>query len=159
MKRRPDLAIIALLITLIPFPAAVDATGNQAGDAGIQWFSYAEGMQRGQAENKKVFLVFDADWCRYCLKMEKETFAKPTVIAYVNRNFIPISVNSDKQPDIAEKYKVRGLPSMWFISEAGEPIANRPGYIAPDEMLKILKFFGTDSYRTMSYNAFLKKGK
>ena len=141
------------------FSGAVHVFGTQTGDAGIQWFTYDEGMQRGKAQNKKVFLVFHADWCRYCLKMEKETFAKPTVIAYVNRNFIPISVNSDKQPDIAEKYKVRGLPMSWFLSETGEPIANRPGYIAPDDMLKILKFFGTDSYRTMSYNAFLKKGK
>jgi thioredoxin-related protein len=159
MKKRWDLATIAILFILTLSSGAVDATATQTGGAGIQWLSYAEGMQRGKAENKKVFLVFDADWCRYCLKMEKETFAKPTVIAYVNRNFIPISVNSDKEPEIAEKYKVRGLPSTWFISEAGEPIANRPGYIAPDEMLKILKFFGTDSYRTMSYNTFLEKGK
>jgi thioredoxin-related protein len=91
--------------------------------------------------------------------MEKETFQNPTVIAYVNRNFVPISVNSDREQDIAEKYKVRGLPNTWFISEAGEPIANRPGYIAPDEMLKILKFFGTDSYLTMSFRAFVDKGK
>jgi thioredoxin-related protein len=159
MNKRWDLATIALTILLTLFSGAVDATGTQTGDAGIQWLSYAEGRQRGEVENKKVFLVFNADWCPYCLKMEKETFQNPTVIAYVNRNFIPISVNSDKEPDIAKKYKVRGLPSTWFISEMGEPIANRPGYIAPDEMLKILKFFGTDSYRTMSYNAFLEKGK
>ena len=159
MKRRWNLATIALTIMLCLFSGAVHVLGTQTGDAGIQWFTYDEGMQRGKAQNKKVFLVFHADWCRYCLKMEKETFAKPTVIAYVNRNFIPISVNSDKQPDIAEKHKVRGLPSTWFISETGEPIANRPGYIAPDEMLKILKFFGTDSYRTMSFRAFVDKGK
>ncbi len=159
MKKQWNLATIALTMMLCLFSGAVDVSATPTGDAGIQWYSYDEGMQRGKAENKKVFLVFDADWCRYCLKMEKETFAKPTVIAYVNRNFIPISVNSDNQPDIVEKYKVRGLPTTWFISETGEPIASRPGYIAPDEMLKILKFFGTDSYRTMSYNAFLEKGQ
>lgn len=159
MKKRWDLAIIALTIMLTLFSGAVNASGTQTGDAGIQWFSYAEGRQRGEAENKKVFLVFNADWCRYCLQMEKETFQNPTVIAYVNRNFIPISVNSDREQEIAEKYGVRGLPSTWFISEKGDRIGNRPGYISADEMLKILKYIGSDSYLKMSFNAFMEKGK
>jgi thioredoxin-related protein len=147
------LALIVALLTL-----AVDAAAAQTDD-GIQWFSYAEGRQRGETESKKVFLFFNSDWCRYCAQMEKETFRNPTVIAYVNRNFIPISVNSDKDQAIAAKYKVQGLPNTFFISETGDPIANRPGYIAPDEMLKILKFIGTDSYRSMSFKTFMEKGQ
>ena len=159
MTNRWKLATIALTISLNLFTGAVKASGTQTGDAGIQWFSYAEGRQRGEAENKKVFLVFNADWCRYCLQMEKETFQNPTVIAYVNRNFVPISVNSDKQQDIAEKYSVRGLPSTWFISENGDRIGNRPGYVAADEMLDILKYIGSDSYLTMTFKAFVEKAK
>ncbi|MBR9985971.1 MAG: thioredoxin family protein [Desulfosarcina sp.] len=159
MIKRWKLATIALTLLLSLFTGAVSASAIQTGDAGIQWFSYAEGRQQGEAENKKVFLVFNADWCRYCLQMEKETFQNPTVIAYINRNFVPISVNSDKQQDIAAKYRVRGLPSMWFISENGDRIGNRPGYIAADEMLKILKYIGSDSYLTMSFQAFMDKGK
>jgi thioredoxin-related protein len=91
--------------------------------------------------------------------MEKETFQNPTVIAYVNRNFVPVSVNSDKEQAIAEKYKVKGLPDTWFIAENGDRIGNRPGYIPADEMLKILKFIATDSYRSMNYQTFVEKGK
>ncbi len=122
MVKRWKLATIALTILMTLFTGVVNASGTQTGDAGMQWFSYAEGRQRGEAENKKVFLVFNADWCRYCLQMEKETFQNPTVIAYVNRNFVPISVNSDKEQDIAAKYSVEGLPSTWFISESGDNI-------------------------------------
>jgi thioredoxin-related protein len=153
------LTAFALALTLGLLTGNVDSVASQAGDGGIQWLSYAEGRQRGEAENKKVFLVFNADWCRYCLQMEKETFQDPTVIAYVNRNFVPISVNSDKEQKIADKYNVRGLPSTWFISENGDRIGNRPGYIASDEMLKILKYIGTDSYRSMSFKAFMDKKK
>ena len=159
MKKRWSLATLGLTLMLTLFTWAVHASGTQTGDDGIQWFTYAEGRQRGEAENKKVFLVFNADWCRYCLQMEKETFQNPTVIAYVNRNFVPISVNSDREQDIAAKYSVRGLPSTWFISEKGDRIGNRPGYIAVDEMLKILKYIGSDSYLTMSFKAFVEKGK
>jgi thioredoxin-related protein len=159
MKKTWPLMAIALILMFSLFSGAIDAVATQAGNGGIQWSSYAEGRQRGEAENKKVFLVFNADWCRYCLQMEKETFQDPTVIAYVNRNFIPISVNSDKEQKIAAKYNVRGLPSTWFISENGDRIGNRPGYIDSDEMLNILKYIGTDSYQSMSFQSFMKKGK
>jgi thioredoxin-related protein len=159
MKKPWTLTTIALTLAFSLFCGAADAVATQAKDGGIQWFSYAEGRQRGEAENKKVFLVFNADWCRYCLQMEKETFQDPTVIAYVNRNFIPISVNSDKEQKIAAKYNVRGLPSTWFISENGDKIGNRPGFIASDEMLKILKYIGTDSYLSMSFKSFMEQGK
>jgi thioredoxin-related protein len=157
MKKRLNLATIVLTLVLTWFTGTVIASGSQTDDGGINWFSYAEGRQRGEDENKKVFLVFNADWCRYCLQMEKETFQNPTVIAYVNRHFVPISVNSDKEQKIAAKYNVRGLPSTWFISENGDRIGNRPGYIDSDEMLKILKYIDSDSYLSMSFQTFVEK--
>lgn len=147
--------LIAPALAFAVLSAAMAASATQAGDGGIQWVSYAEGRQRGEAENKKVFLVFNADWCRYCLKMEKETFQDPTVIAYVNRNFVPVTVNSDREQEIAADYKVRGLPSTWFITEKGDRIESRPGFIPAKEMLTILKYIGSDSYLSMSYQDFV----
>lgn len=158
MKKKWTLTIVALALMTTPIFSSATTSAEQAG-GGIQWMSYDEGRQRGEAENKKVFIVFNADWCRYCLQMEKETFQNPTVIAYVNRNFVPVSVNSDREERIAAKYSVRGLPSTWFIAENGDRIGNRPGYIPAEEMLSILKYIGSDSYRTMSFKAFKEKGK
>ena len=159
MTGRSKKLVFTIILVAVTVTGAINASGSQADESGIQWLSYDEGRQRGEAENKKVFLVFNADWCRYCLKMEKETFQNPTVIAYVNRNFVPVSVNSDKEQTIADKYKVKGLPDTWFIAENGERIGNRPGYIPADEMLKILKFIATDSYRSMNFQTFVEKGK
>jgi thioredoxin-related protein len=149
-------AILGLLLLLLTTGGDIAASAQPA-EGGIQWLTYAEGRERGEAENKKLFVVFNADWCRYCLKMEKETFRNPTVVAYVNRNFVPVSVNSDKEKSIARKFNVRGLPSTWFLSENGERIGGRPGFIPADEMLQILKFIGSGSYRSMSFQAFVKK--
>jgi thioredoxin-related protein len=158
MTKKWILAVVALALIALPLTSHSTPKAEDKGD-GIQWMSYAEGRKRSQAENKKVFLVFNADWCGYCLQMEKETFRNPSVVAYVNRNFVPISVNSDREQAIAAKYNVMGLPSTWFIAENGDRIGNRPGYIAPKEMLSILKYIGSDSYRTMSFQKFVDKGK
>ncbi len=159
MKKQFSTSILANALVLTMFITAVAENSALADGGDIQWLSYAEGRQRGEAEQKKVFVVFEADWCRYCHQMEKETFSDSAVISYVNRNFIPVRVNSDKESQIAAKYNVRGLPSTWFISEKGDRIGNRPGYITTADMLNILKYIGTDSYLTISFKDFITKKK
>jgi thioredoxin-related protein len=97
----------------------------------INWRSYEEGLVVSKAEKKKVFLHFYADWCVFCAKMAKETFQNPAVVSYLNNNFIPVRVDTDKG--------VTGLPSTWFLTEMGEAIGTVPGFIPPDTLLAMLK--------------------
>lgn len=135
---------------------AEDATGGAkvASAPGIKWFAYNEGLSRGKSEDKKVFLNFYADWCRYCKMMDQKTFRNKEVIAYLNENFVPVRVNSDKNRKVSREYNVTGLPVSWFISEQGENIGSQPGYIPPDLMLPLLKYIETDSYKTMNFEKF-----
>ena len=110
----------------------------------IKWYNYNEGMVMRKIENKKVFLHFYADWCSYCKKMAKVTFRNPSVVSYLNENFIAIRVDFDKESEIASRYGVRFLPSTWFLSEIGERIGNIPGYIPPKILLLRLKEMGSE---------------
>ncbi len=105
----------------------------------VKWYSYEEGKVLAKIEKKKVFLHFYADWCGFCLKMAKETFRNATVVSNLNKNFIAIRVDFDKEPDTVAKYGVMGLPSSWFLTAMGQPIVNIPGYIAPEALLSMLK--------------------
>ena len=122
----------------------------------IKWFSYDNGMAAAKKEGKKIFLHFRADWCSYCRLMAKETFKDPAVIAYLNTNYIPITVDSDKETRLAQQYRVTGLPLNWFLEENGEKIGNRPGYISPSDLISFLKFIHTNSYKTMTLSKFLR---
>jgi len=130
--------------------------GSPAASGGIQWHSYETGMELGKKENKKIFLHFWAEWCDYCKQMARETFTDSAVIAYLNKNFISIKVNSDKERALVSEYNVRGLPDNWFIDEKNVIIGNHPGYIPPDKLLPQLRYIHTDSYKKMSYSKFLK---
>jgi len=127
-----------------------------AGTAGIYWQPYDEGMALGKSHQKKVFINFYATWCSYCKMMDTATFKDAAVIAYLNDNFIAIKVDVDKQRNVAAHYNISPLPDVWFISEKGEVIGNKPGYIPAEEMLPVLKFIQTDSYLKMSYQNFLE---
>lgn len=120
----------------------------------IKWHSYKEGIALGKSEEKKVFIHFWAKWCTYCVKMKKGTFADPLVADYLNKNFIPVMIEVDKERKITDEYKVRGLPNNWFVTEKGERIANRPGFIPPGKFLVLLKYISTDSYKKMDLKKF-----
>jgi thioredoxin-related protein len=152
MKVKDSLLGWVLALSLILLAAGLSPA--MATD-GIHWYDYDEGTALMQREGKKGFLNFYADWCQYCRIMEAQTFSNAAVIAYLNRNFVAMKVNSDKDAKTAADYGVRGLPSNWFLTAAGERISNRPGFIPPQDMLNILKFIHTDSYERMSFDAFL----
>jgi len=79
------------------------------------------------------------------------------VIAYLNKNFVSIKVNADKNLGLVSEYNVQGLPGNWFITEKNEVIGNQPGYLPADTLLPLLRYVYTDSYQKMSYRKFLEK--
>lgn len=135
--------------------ASAEASETAESGAQIDWMAYEEGVARGKENQKKVFLNFYADWCKYCKVMDQKTFTDESVVAYLNENFIPIRVNSDKQKKVARDYNVQALPVSWFIAEDGENIGSQPGYVPPDMMLPLLKYIHTDSYKEMDFQKFM----
>ena len=122
----------------------------------IKWHTYEEGVEFGKKNQKKVFLYFYSDSCGYCEAMETITFKDISVIDILNKNFISVKVNTDKERKTTSIYNIRGLPSNLFIAEKGEIIRNLPGYIPPDMFSFILKYIYTDSYKAMTLKSYLK---
>ena len=148
---------LTLLSMAIFCMVLVDLSTTSASDE-IKWHAYKEGLALAKQEGKKIFVHFYADWCAYCKKMENETLKNSAVIDYLNQNFIPVRVNSDKDRDLAHNYYIRGLPSTWFVSETGEKISSLPGYISAEMLLNALEFIHTDSYKKMSFKDFIEAG-
>ncbi len=107
----------------------------------IRWQSFADGMARGKSENKKVFLHFYAEWCAACKTMEDKTFKDPGVIAALNKDYVPVKVDVDRNRKISEMFKIKVLPDTWFFAGDNEIIGHRPGYIAPEQLKALLKMF------------------
>ena len=147
--------IIHIIVTLLVLLFIAQLSPVQAGTGTVSWLSYDEGMTLGKSQKKKIFINFFATWCSFCKMMDTKTFKDAAVIDYLNAHFITVKVDVDKDRDVAAQYNIRPLPDMWFISEKGEAIGNKPGYISAEEMLPVLKFIKTDSYLKMSYQTFL----
>ncbi len=126
--------------------------------SGIAWKDYTPGMALARKENKSIFLYFHAPWCTYCTKLKKTTFKDAQVLAYLKENFISIQVNTDENKPLANKWRVKGLPTLWFLESTGNKINSMPGYIEAGQMLQVLKYIHTKSYTTMEFHEFVKQG-
>ena len=51
------------------------------------------------------------------------------VAAALGRDFVPSLVDTDRRPDLKARYGVKGLPTIWFLTSAGEGITYIPGYV------------------------------
>ncbi len=137
-------ATVALLVALL---AAAGGCTRRAGpersvDAATKVafasLSLGDALHRARAENRLVMVDVYTDWCGWCEKLDRETYGDKRVAAALE-NLISIRVNAEKGGEaVAEKYSVRGFPTVLFLSGSGEVIEKIEGYVGADEMLKIV---------------------
>ena len=102
--------------------------------------NYEENPQEWKYLGEKPCLIdFYADWCGFCRKMANTTFKDAALINYLNDNFMPVRVNTDREPQTAGSYGVAGLPTTVFLTEMGEPIFSVPGYIPTLTLMSMLE--------------------
>lgn len=152
MKNKP---LITFLSAFLFFSMSV-LYASSASDS-IKWYSYDDAKTLLKENKTKVFLYFYSTNCYYCGLMEKNTFSNSVLARYINQNFLPIKVNSDKEKDISNYYSIRGNPTNYFLTEDFEIIGNLPGYLPPADLLNILKYIHTDSFKNMTLSEFLQK--
>src|SRR4051812_21578649 len=63
----------------------------------LVWYGWNEGYEKAIKENKIVLVDAYTDWCGWCKKMDRDTYANPEVIKKLNQHFIAIKFN----PEIA----------------------------------------------------------
>ncbi|MCP4720250.1 MAG: thioredoxin fold domain-containing protein, partial [Desulfobacteraceae bacterium] len=86
------------------------------------------------------------------------TFKDKRILAYLEENFVSIQVDTEENQALSNEWKVKGLPTLWFLESDGEKIDSIPGYLDADQLLLILKYIHTKSYNTMSFQDFMKQG-
>jgi thioredoxin-related protein len=80
------------------------------------------------AQGKPILLVFGAEWCTYCHKLEKNVIDQPETAAYINANFIPVHLDADHEKRIVEILEVDSLPCTVVLSPNADLLGKYDGY-------------------------------
>jgi len=112
----------------------------------IKWHQWSEEpFNIAKKEGKPVFLYITAVWCHWCHQLRDDTLNNDEIAEIINKDFIPIRVDTDKRPDINERYNMGGWPTVAILTSEGARITGGT-YIPPDQMKNLLesakKFYG-----------------
>ena len=96
----------------------------------IQWQTNLNAAhQNSVLENKPMLIVFDANWCKYCEKMNDKTFNDSSVSGYVNEKFVPVHLNLEDNQKIAEILEVERIPCTIALSPRADLLGRVVGYV------------------------------
>lgn len=112
---------------------------NQDRPHKMMWRSWGtDAFNEAEKEDKPILLMLTATWCHWCHIMDSTTYNDDTVADYLNEHFIPIRVDSDRRPDINERYNMGGWPSTAFLTPSGDTLTGAT-YIAPEDMQHVMQ--------------------
>ena len=138
---KKSIFLIPVLIIMFCLSGSVVLAGKKGQNADdIKWYSYKQGMSLAKKEGKRVYLHFYTDWCNYCKEMDQTTFRNKSVINLLNKDFVAIRVNTNKNAKVAGKYNIRPVPDNWFLSADGKKLRNFLGYYEADQFVTVLRY-------------------
>lgn len=73
--------------------------------------------------NKKLVLIFSADWCPYCRTLKKDI---DNIILF--KQYIVCFIDTDKNKNLVEKYAIKGLPTSVIIDSRENELSRKMGY-------------------------------
>ena len=131
--------LVVTFIQASPFQTNSEST-NEGGIAFHQG-TWNEALRLAKEEGKPIFLDIYASWCGPCKMLKARTFPNDEVGKFYNTNFINVAVDGEKGEgiELAQKYKIRGYPTLIFLNSNGEIIAQTAGYRNPKQFIDIGK--------------------
>lgn len=98
-------------------------------------------VQKSQSQNKHFFVKFSANWCATCKLMTTNNNNNPTLVNFVEDNFIAVKADVDSSigKEWRDKYEVCCLPTLIVFSPDGYEIARNQGGIPSSEFLTFLE--------------------
>ncbi len=120
----------------------------------IEWLEWGQtAFDRARSSGKPILLDITGSWCHWCHVMDETSYSDPAIISTVNKNFIPVRVDTDKRPDVNRRYNLGGWPTTAFLDGDGRIITGGT-YIPPQQLREVLRsvldFYSTNKDKIRS---------
>ena len=101
--------------------------------------NFNEAVKRAKKEQKNIMLVLVSNYCPWCRKFEQRVLLKKEVNAIIQKNYIPLILNREKDP-FPKEFDTGFTPIVHFIDhKTQKSYKSVVGYNNKDEFTYILK--------------------
>jgi thiol:disulfide interchange protein DsbD len=134
---------IKRLVGIAAIAVAVWAVVPRRAESSIAWQPLEPAsLDAARHSGKPAVVDFVADWCIPCREMERTTFRDPQVREQAARFAMfmaDITSESEQMDDLADRYQVRGVPTVIVFDSSGTEVQRLTGYTGPAEMAKAMR--------------------
>jgi thioredoxin-related protein len=165
------LAVVSL-ISIFGSAAALAQPAPVPDGQPVVWPSFENAVEAAKNSERIVLLDVYSPTCPWCRKIQKEIYTDMELQTYIYETFelgrIDISINTDTisfkeyeltSAQLGAGFGATGTPTTIFLDSNGDYITRLPGYHELDEFFDVLKFIGSQSFKEMSFDDYLKAKK
>src|SRR5438105_7158727 len=106
----------------------------------IDWRTdYRKARQEAAEKNRPMILDVGTEDCYWCKQLDQRTFHDPAVIALLNERFIPLRVNAQLSPDLAQALRIQSYPTIVFANAEGKILGYQEGFVEAPRMKELLQ--------------------
>jgi len=125
----------------------------------IKWEkNFEAALKKAKTSGKPIIVDFWAEWCAWCHRLDQSTYVDPWVVRKAQA-FVAVKVDTEgsrKEQAIAERYQVRTLPTIVFLSPEGRQLLRVP-FQGPGQFPRTLEVALQVAQRVMSWEEALAR--
>lgn len=161
---RKNIIIVSVLLALLTFGFLGE------NEKSIAWKEFNQGIELAKKEKKYMIVDFYTDWCGWCKKMDKDTYADADIQRLLGSSFIAVKLNAEAENktitfegkiytnmEFTQYLGINGFPTTVFFDTEGKAITKVPGFIDKTKMVQVLNYFSSESYKKISFADFVVK--
>jgi thioredoxin 1 len=133
--------LLAVIVGAIVLAGVFSAWNRHAtsGNELVQWRKDYPSAQTEAAQSSRPMLVyFTASWCGPCRGMSEKTWSDRRVADELE-GYVPVKIDVDENPRLAQQYNVSSIPRMLVVGTDGNIQRDESGAMSPEDFLEWLK--------------------
>jgi thioredoxin-related protein len=147
----------------------------------VNWVSFDKAIELNKEDPKPILVDIYTDWCGWCKRMDKDTYANPVIAEYINENYHAVKMDGEGKEPITYKehifkFKSQGrsgyhelsallmdgklsYPTTVILNKEEKLLDRIPGYIDAKKMEMALAYYIKKEGKETTWAQFSKNFK
>jgi thioredoxin-related protein len=147
----------------------------------VNWVSFEKAVELNKNNPKPFLIDIYTDWCGWCKKMDRDTYANPVIADYINKNYHAVKMDGEGSEPITYKdytFKLQqqgrtkyheltaalmngklSYPTTVILNKEEKLLDRIPGYLDARKMEMVLAYFTRKERKPKKWADFVKNFK